>query len=55
MELEHQQECERLETSLHQLKTQLEGLQLEVTDKQVTALNQAQLIPFHISLNTCQD
>jgi len=38
MELEHQQECERLETTLHNLKTQMEGLQLDVTDKQVTGV-----------------
>jgi hypothetical protein len=35
LELEHQQECERLETVNQKLKSDLDTLQLEVTDKQV--------------------
>lgn len=38
LELEHQQECERLETNNQKLKLELDTLQLEVTDKQVLFL-----------------
>ena len=40
LELEHQQECERLEAINLKLKSDLDNLQLELTDKQVRTYKQ---------------